>query len=221
MSPPFDGLLNAVRRQRGARAATPPYRRKLLFEALEPRVLLSADIASPAIADVLAANISRSDEDSSSALLQQLDASSGSILVSVSLFDAQDNADATARTWIIEDEIPIPVDGTRNLSTSGDFLALVASGNTDNAWSITGPNEGTLNGVPFSGVSVLIGGADNEDTFTFEAGGSLSGYLEGGAGGFDTLVIEGGSFGSASYFASGPDSGTVALDGNIIRYFGL
>ncbi len=44
MSPPFDGLLNSVRRQGGASATAPPFRRKLLFEALEPRVLLSADL---------------------------------------------------------------------------------------------------------------------------------------------------------------------------------
>ena len=44
MSPPFDGYLKSGNRKGGAVPAAPPFRRKLLFEALEPRLLLSADI---------------------------------------------------------------------------------------------------------------------------------------------------------------------------------
>ncbi|MCK4857901.1 MAG: hypothetical protein KAT58_08040, partial [candidate division Zixibacteria bacterium] len=45
--------------------------------------------------------------------------------------------------------------------------------------------------------------------------------FHGGDGGFDSLVIVGGSFSEASYSASGPDSGRIILDGTIIDYTGL
>ena len=58
-------------------------------------------------------------------------------------------------------------------SPDGAVRALIASGKVDNEWHITGPDQGTLNGVPFSGVSILLGGADNKDTFILEPGGSI------------------------------------------------
>ena len=68
---------------------------------------------------------------------------------------------------------------------------------------------------------MLLGGADNEDVFIVEQGGSLSGYLEGGPGGFDTLVIEGGQYGSVVYKPVDASSGSVRLDAAEISYLGL
>ncbi len=187
MSPPFDGYLKSKGRMRGTPPSAPPFRRKLLFEALEPRLLLSADSASPAVADMLASAVNQHDQNLNSTLYQQLDTSSSAVLVALTLQDVQDDADATAKTWIIEDHVPFPADATRELAPGADLVALVASDATDNVWRITGADQGTLNDVPFSGVNVLIGGADNNDTFIFEPGGSLSGFLDGGAGGNDTL----------------------------------
>src|SRR4249920_2675053 len=152
MSPPFDGYLKSGSRKGSALPSAPPFRRKLLFEALEPRLLLSADAASPAIADLLAAAANGPDQNLDTTLRQQLDTSSSAVLVSLSLQDVQDAADATAKTWIIEDHVPFAADGTRELATRGELVALVASDDRDNIWRITGPDQGTLNDVPFSGV---------------------------------------------------------------------
>ncbi|MDH3276346.1 MAG: hypothetical protein OEM99_17595, partial [Gammaproteobacteria bacterium] len=91
----------------------------------------------------------------------------------------------------------------------------------DTTWNVTGANSGDVAGVAFSGIENLIGAADNEDTFIFGAGASLTGLVEGGDGGFDTMIVDDGVFGTVTYTASNPDSGTVDLDGNTINYSGL
>ena len=52
------------------------------------------------------------------------------------------------------------------------------------------------------------------------AGGSLSGSVAGGDGGWDTLELEG-SYGSVTHRPTGPDSGSVVVDGSAIVYSGL
>ncbi len=49
-----------------------------------------------------------------------------------------------------------------------------------NAWSIAGPDSGSIGAVSFSAIQNLTGGAMG-DTFSFAPGGSLSGGLNGGA----------------------------------------
>jgi len=44
---------------------------------------------------------------------------------------------------------------------------------------------------------------------------------DGGHGWFDTLQIKGNNFQSTNYSAQGPDSGTIQLDAQLITYFGL
>ena len=106
-----------------------------------------------------------------------------------------------------------------NDSSSADNDALEVRGG-DKPWDITGKDAGYVAGVTFAGVENLIGAAGNRDTFVFQGGGMLSGILEGGAGGYDTLVIEG-THQSVVFNAGGPDSGSVILDGYPIRYAGL
>jgi hypothetical protein len=65
---------------------------------------------------------------------------------------------------------------------------------SDSTWTIDGFNSGLVAGVDFSGIENLTGSADNEDTFLLEGTGSLSGLLEGGAAGFDSLVLTSGVF---------------------------
>jgi hypothetical protein len=91
----------------------------------------------------------------------------------------------------------------------------------DTAWTISGANSGFADAVSFSNVENLRGAANNDDTFTLLAGGSLSGVLDGGAGGFDTLILGGGTFGSIVYTATGPQSGTIARDTDVVSYVGL
>ncbi|MCC6474997.1 MAG: OmpA family protein, partial [Burkholderiales bacterium] len=208
------GLLAAVRRRFEARQA-PPFRRTILFEALEQRLLLSADGATPLAVDAIA--VARQGEDPLQALLAEasaapvqfdgiVDAVADAAIDLAGAAAPSAAADASAGTWIIDLDA-----GARALR----------AGDGDNVWRITGPDEGTLNDIPFADIGVLLGGAGNEDLFYFEPGGTLSGYLDGGPGGFDTLVIDGGSYADTRYEATGPDSGFIHLDGNLIRYLGL
>src|SRR5581483_7741337 len=87
-------------------------------------------------------------------------------------------------------------------------------------WRLSGQGSGDVGGTRFSGIEDLEGSADNEDTFVVEAGGGLSGTVDGGAGGFDTLEVEG-SYNTMAFTPTGPSSGIVALDSNVITYDGL
>ncbi|MGD8477076.1 MAG: LEPR-XLL domain-containing protein, partial [Burkholderiales bacterium] len=228
MNAPFEKKLWARRKpERKPVASPPPFRRKLLFEVMEQRLLLSADAASPAVADLLvvdkqeqqpqpilqehlvALTADFSDVATDELLPDELGPESGFILLDKELVSEQ----VEGVTWLGQ--------GADLFLTDQGELALVADGATDNEWRITGPDSGTLNGQPFSGVGILIGGADNEDTFHLEANGNLSGYLHGGDRGFDSLVIDGGSYGESHFLATGPDSGIIQLDDKVISYFGL
>ena len=194
------------------------FRRKVQFEALEQRLLLSADGVGPNAAQL----IESVDSDQLTATLAQESQASPTVIVEA--LRAQLRAVAWANQPIDSGFVELDTadpDVRRIASLDGTLDALIGSSGRDNEWRITGEDTVTLNGVEYSGVNVLLGGADNEDVFIVEERGTLGGYLDGGPGGFDTLVIDGGSFGSVAYTASGPDSGTVALDDNLIRYFGL
>jgi Ca2+-binding RTX toxin-like protein len=91
----------------------------------------------------------------------------------------------------------------------------------DITWNITGPDAGGLGGIAFSGFENLTGAADNADTFIFSEAGSLSGLVAGGAAGFDTLEIQGGSYATVTYRPDGSDSGTLDLDGSVISFAGM
>jgi Ca2+-binding RTX toxin-like protein len=83
---------------------------------------------------------------------------------------------------------------TSTATSTGGFLQMesfvggaattdtVIGANTVNAWAITGNNSGTVNtSTSFSGFENLTGGT-SADTFTFAAGGSLTGNAVGGSG---------------------------------------
>jgi hypothetical protein len=94
----------------------------------------------------------------------------------------------------------------------------------DATWNITGPNSGNLGGpgiVEFSSVENLTGHADNEDTFVVTATSHISGVIGGGAGGFDSIVLDGGTFDSVTYTAFDVHSGTNDRDGAVLTYAGL
>jgi len=91
----------------------------------------------------------------------------------------------------------------------------------DTVWEISGSGSGSVNGVAFSGFENLQGAADNQDTFVFTGDGTLSGYIDGGAGGFDTLDIREGTYDTVAFIPTGPQSGSVVLDGRVITYLGL
>jgi hypothetical protein len=67
-------------------------------------------------------------------------------------------------------------------NSTGDTLD---GANIANTWTLTGVGAGTVNGIAFTGINNLVGGA-NTDTFKFNSGGSVSGTINGG-GGSNTL----------------------------------
>ncbi|WP_196137586.1 hypothetical protein [Aliikangiella sp. G2MR2-5] len=64
--------------------------------------------------------------------------------------------------------------------------STLLGGDTDNTWNITGSNAGDIAGLTFSGFNNLTGGAGN-DSFVFGANGSLSGIIDGGTGGTNSI----------------------------------
>ncbi|MDH4156934.1 MAG: hypothetical protein OEW00_06620, partial [candidate division Zixibacteria bacterium] len=116
-------------------------------------------------------------------------------------------------------EVPEPTFDLLINGQSGNDTLVGPAVNT--TWYITGPDSGNVAGVDFVGIENLTGGADNEDTFVFVDGGSLSGSIDGGAGGYDTLVVDFSAIDHLIYDACGPDSGVVNADGNVIEFVGL
>ena len=91
----------------------------------------------------------------------------------------------------------------------------------NSVWMVSGPGSGTVGGATFSGFEYLVGAPNNDDQFVFGPAGSVSGYIDGGAGGYDTLVLDGGNYTDLTYTATGQNSGSVSRDGNVINYLGL
>ncbi|HEY6961294.1 MAG TPA: hypothetical protein VI408_05320, partial [Gaiellaceae bacterium] len=91
----------------------------------------------------------------------------------------------------------------------------------DSTWNVTGSGSGTVGGASFSGFESLVGAANNQDKFVIGPNGSLAGGVDGGPGGFDTLVLAGGSYKNVTYRTVDKSSGSVMRDGNAIAYTGL
>ena len=81
-------------------------------------------------------------------------------------------------------------------------------------------DAGSFGGVSFKRVGHLVGAADTKDTYTLGALGSLSAGLDGGARGFDSLVVSG-RRGVITTTAVDPSTGTLTIDGTVLRYTGL
>jgi hypothetical protein len=199
-------------------------RRSMRFEPLEPRMLLSADLMHTTAAGVALDATVRVADVAGSQVVQLVDNGSGAVLEAAALDQdvnltvlGADRNDALAIDFdagALAHRVSVQFDGGGGSNTLKGPAA-------DLTWNITGAGAGEVGDVQFSHVENLVGAADNQDTFVFGAGASLAGLLDGGAGGFDSLVLDGGTFGSVTYTASGPHSGTIDRDGSVISYAGL
>jgi hypothetical protein len=92
-------------------------------------------------------------------------------------------------------------------------------------WTISGADSGTVQELAFSSFEHLAGAAlASSDLFVFEAGGSLSGGMDGGAGTFDSIKVQNGAGGDYTIFdpGSGADiAGTLNLHGLTVSYAGI
>ena len=107
--------------------------------------------------------------------------------------------------------IPIAFDGGAGVNT-------LNGPSSDTTWTVTGANSGTAAGVAFSNFQNLTGAANNKDTFDVQRGASVSGVVDGGPGGYDTLAVTATAVVSTP---TGTQSGIVVADGSTITYAGL
>ncbi|HEY2543998.1 MAG TPA: hypothetical protein VGH92_13225, partial [Gaiellaceae bacterium] len=115
--------------------------------------------------------------------------------------------------------VDLAVQNISSISAGGANDTLVGPG-ANTTWTISGADAGIVDSLSFTGVENLLGAANNEDTFVLQQSGSVSGTVDGGAAGFDTLVLDG----TWSSVVSDPvdhSSGTLNLDGNVVTYAGL
>ena len=177
-----------------AKANKPPQSRGLHFEALEPRVLMSADLSYGGATD----------------LTLTFDG-----IQTYSLVDQGNTAVNSAQTT---DGI-VTITGTGgndSLRLSQNILPGLAitflGGGQDSligqdygqTWTLTGVDAGSLSGVSFAGMERLVGGS-GDDLFGFNAADSFAGSIEGG-GGDDTIA---GAAGGTEFTISGNDSGAA------------
>ncbi len=114
----------------------------------------------------------------------------------------------------------VVADFTGVTSLDGTGRDTLAGPQADTLWRITGAGAGEVAGTAFAGFAHLAGAANNEDTFSLAVGGAMADGVDGGAGGFDSLVLEGGH-NTVLMTAFDATSGTVRLDGALIAYTGL
>jgi hypothetical protein len=92
-------------------------------------------------------------------------------------------------------------------------------------WTIDAMNAGrATDGVvtlDFRNVELAQGAAGNQDEFRVAATGGMTTGIDGGALGFDTLVLGAGTFKSTSYITIDSDSGIILRDANRLRFDGL
>ncbi len=201
------------------------------IELLEPRLLLSADLGTLSLAEPLLVDLSPELHDVSLRVAETDGDQTVQVVDGVGVVQAERALEQISE--IIVEGTPATDDtlridyGTGDISVPVTFnggeggLDTLRGPLADSTWQITGPDSGQVEGIQFNDVENLTGAPDNEDTFVFQDGGSLTGMVEGGEGGFDTLVTQGGANASIVVEYTGPDSGTILLDGNVIAYAGL
>jgi len=167
---------------------------KVLLEPLEPRLLLSADLAFQATGAVNNLTLQMQNVQGVDTLQVVDTAYPTNVLASQALADTS----AVVITGGTEGD-KLTIDFTNPFSTPVSFTDTSASGQDtlgitggDRTWNITGSNGGTSSGtatgtVTFTGIENLSGGPNNNDTFVFSSGASESGVIDGGSGGTDTL----------------------------------
>ena len=208
--------------------ASPARRRASLFESLEQRLLLSADPAGT-LGDDGVLRLILTEADDAVVVSQVGTTADGGARINVTLAGITETfgddglgvasvvaagLDGDDRFAFLGLSIGAAVDG-------GDGSDTLFGPSIDATWMIDGADRGSVSSVDFTSVENLAGAADNKDSFELAPGASVSGLIDGGAGGFDALSIQGGNYQAAIFTATGPDSGTVALDGTVIQYAGL
>jgi Ca2+-binding RTX toxin-like protein len=188
------GFARSFRRQMKRRKEmTAKKHRKVMLEPLEPRILLSADLShtmgdsgedlSLTLADVEGVETLQLINSNDSNPNTQVVASQALADTSeVRIFGSAEND--TLRVDLDFADLP---DTLRiNFAGGGGDDTLVGPA-ADSTWHITSNDAGDMGSVDFLEVENLVGGGGTDDMFEFDDGTRISGSIDGGAGGFNTL----------------------------------
>lgn len=211
---------------RRRRAASRARREAVKFEPIEPRLLLNADLGfdmaagshhdiTVRLADVEGVQTIQIIDNAGQGVLAQRGAAEvGAVRI--------DGSTAADRVVVdLHTDLGMAVSFSDATAGDGDTLEVLAPASL---WTLTGPGAGTVSGagaIDFSGVENLQGDVDNFDTFEFEGSGSVSGVVDGGAGGNDSLALVSGVFDLVTFTAVDPETGTIARDADLITFRGL
>jgi Ca2+-binding RTX toxin-like protein len=166
----------------------PPRQNKVLFEPLEPRLLLSSDLTWTAAAGTALDLTLRHQKVDDVETLQLIDNRDQSVLQSQALSETGrvviTGADLDDKlTADFSNPFSVPIIFTDPFANDSDTLEV--TGKEDNTWNITDRDKGNVGDVNFTGIEALTGGADADD-FVFADGGGVSGVID-GSGGINTL----------------------------------
>ena len=213
---------------------------RVIFDPLEPRLLLNADVltlnlahdlgAPPADHSLLVQLVNATEQINNQAVsvqrIQILDQShGGAVLVfgDIGEISAVSILGGSGHDMLTIDANSFAGIKTPSLSFTGgtgqDSIVFDNAGATN--WTLTGANGGKVTGggvsLSFQNVGDIAGAGHGANTLTVENGGGLSGVFDGGAGGQNTLVFDNGQH-KAVATSLGPDYDTVALDGQKLNY---
>ena len=213
---------------------------RLVFDPLEPRLLLNADVLTVSLAQdnpaqpidhsIIVQMVQQTEQVNNQAVsvqqVQVVDKSNGNAVLAfgdlneisaISIAGGAGNTSVTidASSFAGQKAPAISFEGGNGQNT------VIFDNTTATNWSLTGANAGTVSGggvnLSFQNVANLTGAANNNDTLTVEQGGTLSGVFDGGAGASNSVVFDNGSH-QAAAVSVGPHYDTVALDGQALNY---
>ncbi|MDB5862130.1 MAG: repeat-containing protein, partial [Ramlibacter sp.] len=203
-------------RRRTRAVATPPCRRKVLFEMLEQRLLLSGDPLASVQNGVLSAELT---DGADTLVVRQVEQSlAGGVILDLTVGGVTSRFGTHAagidrievRGGKGDDSFRF-VDITVDVDVRGDDGSDRLVGDQGGTWTMDGLNRGSVGNVTFRGVENLQGADDSTDTFVFTAAGGLDGQVLGGSDGEDTLQGPGVA---SSWVITGENAGT--LNGAIV-----
>ena len=199
------------------------------FEFLEQRLLLSADSMTSALARPLSVDLHDGLND---VTLRLAEIDGGSVVQIVDqtgsiqaerLLDQVTEITVNGTDFVddilridLDSPLPVPVSFDGGEGGSDTLRALA-----DSTWNITGTDSGEVEGVQFSGVENLTGARTIEDTFIVEAVGGISGLIDGGQGGYDSLELASGQFDTVTFTVVDSQTVTIDRDGNVLTFRGL
>jgi hypothetical protein len=159
--------------------------RKVLFEPLEPRILLSTDPLSYSAAAGAALDLTLRFDDTVEEL-QLIENVDQSVVESRRL---EDIGEVVITGSTEDDVLTVDLDLEDLFETFTISYTDTTAGDSDSlkilhgdlTWNISGLNKGVVADIDFGGIENLIGG-EGQDHFVFGAGAGISGRIDGGGG---------------------------------------